>query len=181
MFKRSFWGISLLTVLFASRALTQGPTTGLGALPNNTLGLFVVSVGGLPTDYTPVGPVDATSFMFSMVLPSTKQWVELDKETSESYASNTMYVFEQDSNVYQVIAQGANTNYIGPCDFAHFAGTTGPSIPRLSNGCTVDHLGYVGNSVYFRVPNSWDTFNNCYCIGGEFQVTSVRLNFLADV
>jgi P pilus assembly chaperone PapD len=170
MFRRSFLGMSLLAVLFPPIALAQDTTTGPTSLPNNTLGLFVVSVGALPTDYTPVGPVDATSFLFSMVIPSTKQWVVIDKETSESYASNTMYVFEQDSNVYQVIADGANTNYVGPCDFSHVAGTTGPSIPALSNGCTVDHLGYVGNSVYFRVPSTWDVFNNCYCIGGEFQV-----------
>ena len=172
MFRRSFLGMSLLAVLFPPIALAQDTTTGPTSLPNNTLGLFVVSVGALPTDYTPVGPVDATSFLFSMVIPSTKQWVVIDKETSESYASNTMYVFEQDSNVYQVIADGANTNYVGPCDFSHVAGTTGPSIPALSNGCTVDHLGYVGNSVYFRVPSTWDVFNNCYCIGGEFQVST---------
>ena len=164
-FPRTSILVLILFTCFATRAVAVS-----AALPNNTLGLFVVSAGALPTDYTAVGPVDATSFLFSMVIPSTKQWVELDKETSESYASNTMYVFEQDSNVYQVVAQGANTNYIGPCDFSHVAGTTGPSIPALSNGCTVDHLGYVGNSVYFRVPNSWDTFSNCYCIGGEFQV-----------
>src|SRR5271157_875836 len=166
-FPRTSILVLILFTCFATRAVAVS-----GALPNNTLGLFVVSAGALPTDYNPVGPIDATSFLFSMVIPSTKQWVELDKETSESYASNTMYVFEQDSNVYQVVAQGANTNYVGPCDFAHFGGTTGPSIPKLSNGCTVDHLGYVGNSVYFRVPNSWDMFHLCYCIGGEFQVST---------
>jgi uncharacterized protein (TIGR03437 family) len=108
--------------------------------------------------------------MFSMVLPSTKQWVELDKYVSESYAPNTMHVFEQDSNVYQVIAWGENTNYVGECDFAHFAGTTGPSIPKLQNGCVLDHLGYVGNSVYFRVPSTFNLFNPDKPNGGQLNV-----------
>src|ERR1035437_2138454 len=80
-FPRTSILVLILFTCFATRAVAVS-----GALPNNTLGLFVVSVGKLPTDYTPVGSIDATSSMFSMVLPSTKQWVELDKYVSESYA-----------------------------------------------------------------------------------------------
>src|ERR1035437_8298147 len=164
-FPRTSILVLILFTCFATRAVAVS-----GALPNNTLGLFVVSVGSLPTEYVPVGPpIDATSSVFSMVLPSTKQWVVLNKYISESYAPITIYVFEQDSNVYQVIAWDPFSNYPGPCDFAHVAGT-GLSIPTLQNGCVLDHLGVVGNSVYFRVPSTFNLFYPDKPNGGQLNV-----------
>ena len=105
-----------------------------------------------------------------MVLPSTKQWVVLNKYVSVSYAPITIDVFEQDSTVYQVIASDPYSNYPGPCDFYKVAGTTAPSIPRLQNGCVLDHLGVVGNSVYFRVPSTFNLFYPDKPNGGQLNV-----------
>lgn len=49
------------------------------ALPKNALGLFVVTIGGSSPDYTPYGTIDSTSYLYSMVIPSTQQWVVLSK------------------------------------------------------------------------------------------------------
>lgn len=169
----SFWGMSLIAVLFPLRAPAQG-TPAPGGLPNDTVGLFVASVGGTGTDYTAYGAIDSTSFLFSMVLPGTKQWVVLDKEASESYSPNTMYVFAQDSQVYEVVNWNEFTA-VANCDFTKHGPTTGQPNPgnfTLHNGCDLNHLGFVGNSVYFVVPATWDMFHLCYCIGGEFQVST---------
>ena len=138
-------------------------------LSDNTLALFLASVGGGGTDYTIYGTIDVTSFLFSMVLPTTKEWVVLGKWASYSYAPISMDVFAQDSQVYEVLTESPGTA-TEVCNFSKFNPITGKVSPGpgLPHGCDLSHFGFVGKSIYLRLPVYYDLFNGY--VGGEFQV-----------
>jgi uncharacterized protein (TIGR03437 family) len=148
-------------------------TNGPYPLPDNTMGLFLARAAAGGVDYIESGNVYSNEFLFSMVMPGTEQWIGLDKEISESYAPFVMDVFGQDSQVYEVLRWN-EFSQSATCDFTRFDPATGglQNGPRLSSGCDVSHLAFVGESIYWRVPATWDPDHLCYCIGGQFQVTT---------
>jgi uncharacterized protein (TIGR03437 family) len=189
-------GVQKVTVRFAAEnAGWQGgtltiesndpgnPTTmvalsAVGLVPGSILSLFLSTVGGYHSEYSPYGTIDSTSYLFSKVIPSTKQWLVLDRDASYSYARATMELFQQGSQVYWV--RNANKgDGAASCNLGEFDPATGKQIGGnlyLEHGCDVDHLGVVGNSIYFRSPAVFDLFcgyNNQgtdYCRFGELKV-----------
>ncbi len=147
------------------------PLTAIGQIAGaDLLSFFLTSVGGTGTDYTPYGNIDTTSYLFSMVVPSTHQWIVADKEASQSYSPNTMYIFGQDSQVYEIVDWDEGSS-VSSCNVKRYDPATRQFVkaPTLG-GCSLSHIGFIGDSVYYRVPATYDTFHACYCIGGELKL-----------
>jgi len=153
------------------------------ALSSNQLGLFVVTIGGSGTDYAGFDgsgnsiTISSTNYLFSEVIPSAKQWVVLDSFTSESWGPWETTTFKQGDQVFEVLEAVPPSQ----CDFKTFFNPSNSSVTSFglfdggggSNSLynwEMNHVGIVGDNVYYKVPVEWDMFHLAYDIGGEYDM-----------
>ncbi|MFZ0394427.1 MAG: chitobiase/beta-hexosaminidase C-terminal domain-containing protein [Terracidiphilus sp.] len=158
----------------------ESVTADFAAFSQNTLGWYVVSIGGAGSSFLgwdgggdPI-TVNSTDYVYSMILPAADQWIVKDKWASESYAESTVAAFEQDDQVFQVVM------YSSDCWFLNMFNPRKASLTQFDldefeqqegmSACDLNHVGIVGNSIYWQRPPAWDPFHLDYDYYGDFGV-----------
>ncbi|MGP8226028.1 MAG: hypothetical protein ACLQGT_07710, partial [Terracidiphilus sp.] len=154
-------------------------------LPKAALGLFVVTIGGAGSTYIPVDgsgggvTIDSTEYLYSMIIPSTNQWVVKTHYASESYAPAILAAFGQDDQVFQVTA------YYTQCPFVTMYNPDNAPVTQFTltqgfgsgsysglNGWQLNHIGIVGDNIYYMTPIVPNQLNPFESNGGQFEVTT---------
>jgi hypothetical protein len=155
-------------------------TADFAAFSENTLGWYVVSIGGAGKTFLGWGnggdpiTVSSTDYVYSMILPAADQWIVKDQWASESYAQSTVAAFEQDDQVFQVVM------YSSDCWFSdmfnpHQTSLTGFDLDEFEqqegmSACNLSHVGIAESSIYWQRPPAWDPFHLNYDYYGDFGV-----------
>jgi hypothetical protein len=153
------------------------PANQAVTLGNAALGVFVVTNGGSSSTFLGYDSggngltVDSSRYHFSMIIPSTSQWVVLDSHTSVSYAASSILPFVQDDRVFQVTDYGG-FNDVGSVYFAELNLQTNSFGSQHQVGTDVpvpNHVAMVGNQVFFRQRTVSDLFGTT---GGQLKVNA---------
>jgi len=151
------------------------------AFSQSTLGWYVVSIGGAGSTFEGWGNggdpivVSSTDYVYSMILPAANQWIVKNHWASESYAQSTVAAFEQDDQVFQAIM------YSSDCWLLTMFNPHNKSLTQFNlyefeqqegmSACSLNHLGIIGDSIYWRRPAAWDLFHLNYDLYGDFGVS----------
>jgi len=150
---------------------SSGSTAVSTVLKPNTLALFTVSSGGSSSNFLGYDSggnslvVDSTLYYYSMLVPSTSQWVVLDQHTSVSYAKSSISPFVQDDRVFQVTDFGSGRTDIAELNLQ----TNKLGTQHMVGDAIVGSLSLVGDRLFYRSKIVDDLFG---VRGGQLKVMS---------